>query len=1494
MSIYKSTTYLFRINGNWVEIRKEILLYLYKKIKFMRLLLSSIFLFFLVQMVKTQNNFPATEKDIYQNTENLKPLTTQDSLYFNSLPGLKINENIKSRSLPYMIDNSTQIWFRPVYQQFVYECGQASSIGMCFTYEQNFSRNVPGNVAENQFVPHFAYNFQNGAVGYGVSYMHSFEVLKQCGVPNSVDYGGMYHNNYYWMTGYDKYYNAMQNRIISAYTIDVSDEEGLNNFKQWLYDHADNSAGGGLAVFYSQSPWGMPTLPAGTEEAGKYVHTYWGVNVNHAMTIVGFNDSIRYDYNGDGQYTNHIDINGDGNVDMKDWEIGGLKFCNTYGGGPSFGNGGFCYMMYRSLALDKNNGGIWNHQVHVMKTKAYCEPQLTAKITLKHTARNRLKITMGAANDTSATVPEFTIDYPIFNYQGGLLYMQGDSTEAGKTLEFGLDLTALLNYIDNNDYAKIFLMIDEDDQGNAFPGEVVGFSLMDYNTGAPVETSYPYTNVNLINDSQTSLKITKNFAYADVDIIPNTLPIATVYQDYNFQMTAAGGNSPYNWDIAMDYPKSEIAGSLPTGITSALVTNSDNFGYIDIPFSFPFYDKVYDRLAVHKWGALFVIGGLCPWAYFHETNDYLFYRNKLISPVFSSSLSYSTTGDGIFYSGNADSLVIYWNATYSSNDIKFAVTIFPDGNIKFDYGTLPSVSINQIVGLSEGDILNYQRFTENLADLSDKTYLLEYPDYPKGLEISTGGLLHGVLNEPYNNAPLKFIVWDENNITETKTLYVSTDGVIINYIVNAGSDNIIDYGETVSLDMILANSYATDITNASMTLTSSDPMITLVDDFENIGTIQSFDQDTFYNAFSFIVSEDIIDNYNFNLSCDVVSGGSNWQRDFTLTGRAPNIRIDHIFVNDGNNNRLDPGETADILVTYKNMGGSDAYNVNFTYTTSDTNLIISGTPLPVALFEVDSLETIMFTATVHPNAASGNVVTVLSSGQADLNYSCLENMYLGIGMIVEDFESGDLTNFSWVTGGGAEWYTDSTVVYENTWAVRSGVITHNESSSLKLAVEFLNPGWLRFYKKVSSEDGPYQNYDYLTFKVDDTEKARWDGEIDWSLDSFYIAQGIHLLEWLYVKDYSVNTGMDCAWVDFITFPEIFDTLPRLELNPDSILKYMLVNEVDTDTVVISNTGGSIVDYNIIVNYFPGTIIYPFQKSIAGSYIECSQDFITTGIPIILNFEVFNNSSDSEWLKDIYINFPPGVFLDSATNFLGGSGGAMVYDGTTGEDITVNWHGQDGSGWGVVHGGEYANSTLYLTIDTSLTDDIIIAYTIMGDVYGATPHTIVSSFTLTNLGPQQTWISLLDNIGSVMMSQSDEMMLIFDSHGLLPGTYDCELVVQNSMNNQILLPITLIVELVSQVQENKSPCVNVFPNPFNEIVYLNIFIPEKDQITIEIYDQTGRKIFSVIENKVLNQGYHLFEWKGENNTTGDITGGVYHYRISSSLFTKSGKIIFTGQ
>ena len=230
------------------------------------------------------------------------PLTYYDSIMLAGLPELAALPVFQRTDLPFSVDNSVYPYFREIYQQVSSECGQVSGIGYNFTYEMDRLRDLPASDPENQYPPHFTFNFMNGGYGWhGVSYFHSFEILRKLGCPTVATYGGMAAGgDIRWMNGYDNYYLAMKNRIREVYQIKVGTPEGLMTLKHWLHNHLDGSAIGGVASFYANSPWNLSTLPEGTPEANKHVIIKWGGLPSHAMTIVGYNDSIRYDYNADG------------------------------------------------------------------------------------------------------------------------------------------------------------------------------------------------------------------------------------------------------------------------------------------------------------------------------------------------------------------------------------------------------------------------------------------------------------------------------------------------------------------------------------------------------------------------------------------------------------------------------------------------------------------------------------------------------------------------------------------------------------------------------------------------------------------------------------------------------------------------------------------------------------------------------------------------------------------------------------------------------------------------------------------------------------------------------------------------------------------------------------------------------------------------------------------------------------------------------------------
>ena len=95
--------------------------------------------------------------------------------------------------------------------------------------------------------------------------MDTWQVIRTAGSPFTPDWGTSYFEGgeKKWLSGYDKYYRGMQNRIVEMYAIPTHTEEGINTLKHWIANHCSDDIRGGWANFYcrQQSPNG--TLPQG-------------------------------------------------------------------------------------------------------------------------------------------------------------------------------------------------------------------------------------------------------------------------------------------------------------------------------------------------------------------------------------------------------------------------------------------------------------------------------------------------------------------------------------------------------------------------------------------------------------------------------------------------------------------------------------------------------------------------------------------------------------------------------------------------------------------------------------------------------------------------------------------------------------------------------------------------------------------------------------------------------------------------------------------------------------------------------------------------------------------------------------------------------------------------------------------------------------------------------------------------------------------------------
>jgi hypothetical protein len=436
-----------------------------------------------------------------------------------------------------------------------------------------------------------------------------------------------------------------------------------------------------------------------------------------------------------------------------------------------------------------------------------------------------------------------------------------------------------------------------------------------------------------------------------------------------------------------------------------------------------------------------------------------------------------------------------------------------------------------------------------------------------------------------------------------------------------------------------------------------------------------------------------------------------------------------------------------------------------------------------------------------------------------------------------------------------------------------------------LDVDVLDSGDLSFFRKVSCENDANDNYDYLSFYIDDVEAARWDSILDWQEVSFPLSTGFHRLEWRYTKDTTVSFGLDAAFIDYISLPSCMDAFPHLSINPEELDKGMYPETQDTDTLLLQNFGDGELEFDIIITNV--TDHSGINRSIEGSYLECDQTEFMAGEPFNWTFTLFNASEDSEWLQDLTIQAPEGVVVESATNFSGGSGGEMGFEGNFGNGPLMHWYGEDASGWGMVHGGEFAYGEFSGYIDNDFTEDASLDYVITGDIYGAEPHMIEGKVELTNMGGSISWLSCDIYHGNIAGQNTHELMAIFNTEGLDDGHYYCNIVVRDNFQNETIIPVHLLVDTylgTPQPNENLDN-IEVFPNPFNELIHINYSCQSSETINMRIVDAYGRIRGTITDQYHAKAGNQSFNWDASG-----LESGVYFIIAESEHKRSVQKVI----
>ena len=132
--------------------------------------------------------------------------------------------------------------------------------------------------------------------------------------------------------------------------------------------------------------------------------------------------------------------------------------------------------------------------------------------------------------------------------------------------------------------------------------------------------------------------------------------------------------------------------------------------------------------------------------------------------------------------------------------------------------------------------------------------------------------------------------------------------------------------------------------------------------------------------------------------------------------------------------------------------------------------------------------------------------------------------------LMEGFESGDFSQYSWQLDTTYPWSITTNSPHKGAYCMKSGCSgVDNANSDMTVEVDIDKDDEISFFAKISSESG----WDKGHFYIDSVEKKEFSGECDWTESRFPIAAGHHTLRWSYSKDQDNFSGEDCFYIDDI-------------------------------------------------------------------------------------------------------------------------------------------------------------------------------------------------------------------------------------------------------------------------------------------------------------------------------------------------------------------------
>lgn len=460
---------------------------------------------------------------------------------FETVVGLR-HANRAFGTVPSSVNNATLPSFPPIGDQ--QEEGSCVAWGSTYyqaSHELGLLNEFNNKTSFNNVLsPRWTYNLLNGGVDGGLVPDTAFSLLAQNGAPSIVAFPYVDGDVTSWDLKVEDWIAAISNRLAPAQYV-----TGIGGAKQDLSVIKQLLTNGHVLTFATfidswvftqllQDP-SNPNSPYVGQQAATYMN---GQNGGHFMTIVGYDDNL------------WIDVNGNGQVDQG--ERGAFLVANSWS--SSWGNQGLIWVSYDAfLNASAVSGGpsanrvalasAENNYVFSVVPKApHYSPTLVGQFSLTQNYRDQISIKAGVSG-ASQMAPTTTFDcYALMNQGGGLEF---DGTQPGtpETATFAVDMTDLL--VTDGSTQNYYLVAADSAAGN--PTTLSSFLLLD-----------------LVNETTTSYS-GNPLEFDNGQVAPY---IAYAYQNNTKSVPKVSIDSPANNAVITGTAMIDVTATDPSGINT--------------------------------------------------------------------------------------------------------------------------------------------------------------------------------------------------------------------------------------------------------------------------------------------------------------------------------------------------------------------------------------------------------------------------------------------------------------------------------------------------------------------------------------------------------------------------------------------------------------------------------------------------------------------------------------------------------------------------------------------------------------------------------------------------------------------------------------------------------------------------------------------------------------------------------------------------------------